>query len=146
MKVSRYHHVVSDNHGSYLFNAYRRGLHEVDPEVVAALEMLGTGQQDWDKDLSPAILATLQSEGYVIPDDFDEHARLLQERESLRLSRHAISLTICPTIDCNFGCPYCFEGEDKPQERMTDETMAWVVRFWVPHRSRPAIKEVTGSG
>jgi len=65
----------------------------------------------------------------VIPDDVDEHALLSREREALRLSPHVVNLTICPTIDFNFGCPDCFEGDAKPQERMNEGTMGAVVRF-----------------
>jgi len=129
MKVSRYNHRIAHDGRLLLFNAYRRGLHDVGESVYSALDQLEAGAENWDSELSDSTRATLVEAGYVIEDDVDEHTTLLAERESLRLSTEVIGLTIAPTIDCNFGCPYCFEGAEKPQERMSEQTMSAVVNF-----------------
>ncbi|MHB1683236.1 MAG: radical SAM protein [Bacilli bacterium] len=121
-----------------MFNAYRRGLHQVDESVVFALDCLVRGEQNWDAGLAEEFRRTLIESGYVVDDEFDEHQVLLKERESMRLSEVTVALTIAPTIDCNFACPYCFEGGDKPQLRMSSATMDAVVHF-----ARSQITEAT---
>lgn len=49
----------------------------------------------------------LVDQGFLV--DFDEQA-YLQNRVRLECGdTHKIRLTICPTLQCNFACPYCFE-------------------------------------
>lgn len=129
MKLSKYNHSVRYDGESYLFNAYHRGVHRVEPYVVDALKRLDLGEEGWNDGLPNDIQAKLADSGYIIPEYLDEHAKLRNERETDRLNSQTINLTIAPTIDCNFGCPYCFEGEDKPQERMSEKTMYAVLEF-----------------
>jgi len=42
LKVSRFNTLVTDDYATYLFDSYRRGLHQVEPTVVRALETLKT--------------------------------------------------------------------------------------------------------
>lgn len=129
MKLSKYNHSVRYDGESYLFNAYHRGVHRVEPYVVDALKRLDLGEEGWNDGLPNDIQAKLADSGYIIPEYLDEHAKLRNERETDRLNSQTINLTIAPTIDCNFGCPYCFEGADKPQERMSEKTMCAVLEF-----------------
>lgn len=51
--------------------------------------------------------------GFLVPEDLDELASV---RLGFEYSRRAIApphLTISPTIDCNFGCEYCFETHQR---------------------------------
>lgn len=98
-------------------------MHEISPTVKHALTRLEQNDPHWANLLSDDEQHSLTLNGYVIPDEYEEHTELMRERENQRLSPRGISLTIAPTIDCNFGCPYCFEGSDKPQERMNVDTM-----------------------
>ncbi len=90
---------------------------------------LGEGEQNWVAGLAEEFRRTLIESGHVVADEFDEHQVLLNERESMRLSEVTVALTNAPTIDCNFVCPHCFEGCDKPQLRMSSATMDAVVHF-----------------
>jgi len=57
--------------------------------------------------------------GFVVPDGCDELARVRAEYESARFDLGSMILTIAPTLNCNFGCSYCFQGLDKPTQRIT---------------------------
>ena len=129
MKVSLYNHLLPIDGQLHLFNAFRRGLHQVEESVVSALGRLERGEENWDVDLPEDFRRALIESGYVIEDDFDEHKVLLDQRELVRSDGSVVGLTIAPTIDCNFACPYCFEGSDKPQLRMSSLTMDSIIRF-----------------
>ena len=52
-------------------------------------------------------LDALSRRGLIV--DFDERARLQKAWESLPRGQRQIKMTICPTMACNFDCPYCFQ-------------------------------------
>jgi uncharacterized protein len=47
-------------------------------------------------------------QGIVV--NFDEQAALESMARGACAFPHTVSLTICPTMGCNFDCPYCFEN------------------------------------
>ena len=57
--------------------------------------------------------------------NFDERAALETLGRAACASSHGIGLTICPTMGCNFDCPYCFE--DHFAAMMSDEIQDDVV-------------------
>jgi len=57
--------------------------------------------------------------GYVVNSDADEQAAVRRSYSRARNNDSHMMLTIAPTLSCNFGCHYCFQGLDKPLTRMT---------------------------
>jgi|GEM_PF-359330 len=53
------------------------------------------------------VLERLAERGLIV--DFDERARLEERRAGSLARQRRIRLTICPTMACNFDCPYCFQ-------------------------------------
>lgn len=58
---------------------------------------------------------------------FDERAALEAMSRTGCGDSGVVDLTICPTMACNFDCPYCFESHRSG--RMTEETCGHVVRL-----------------
>ncbi|ETP73817.1 radical SAM additional 4Fe4S-binding domain-containing protein [Lachnospiraceae bacterium JC7] len=58
----------------------------------------------------------------------------------------AVNLTICPTLSCNFNCPYCFENhlQGKMSEKVQDDVVALTRRML--ERSRAKKLRVTWFG
>ncbi len=56
------------------------------------------------------ILKLFQDQGILVPEELDEVALFNNSNKIARFtpSEH-INLTICPTLDCNFRCIYCYE-------------------------------------
>lgn len=73
-----------------------------DYALVSQLDSLGENH--------PAIRA-LAARGIIV--DFDERERLRRlwadQQTALPTKQKRIKLTICPTMGCNFDCPYCFQ-------------------------------------
>ena len=53
------------------------------------------------------VLERLAKRGLIV--DFDERARIERQRMRIPTRQRQVRLTICPTMACNFDCPYCFE-------------------------------------
>ena len=71
------------------------------------------------------ILPKLKTNGFLV--NFDEKALLDSMGRVAACYPGIVSMTICPTLACNFDCPYCFE--QKREGRMTRETQDKVLAF-----------------
>ena len=69
------------------------------------------------------LLAKLAKRGLIA--DFDERAALETMSRMACAFPHGVGLTICPTMGCNFDCPYCFENH-RP-EMMSTKTQDDVI-------------------
>ena len=75
------------------------------------------------------IVERLSKRGVIV--NFDERAALeVMGRGSCVGSRH-VGLTICPTMGCNFDCPYCFENHraGKMSADVQDDVVALAERM-----------------
>lgn len=130
MKLSKFNHFIDVDGDHYIFNAYRRGLHKVESGVIEALHALEEGAPNWKHSLSEQYVKQLYDSGYIIAADTDEHRQILQERENILNDSSNLTLTIAPTLDCNFECPYCFQGSSRHYHSyMTEHTMNSTIKF-----------------
>lgn len=85
-----------------------------------------------DVDLMHKTVAELVQGGFVVPQDIDELELLRQQYEAFRNDPSQMVLTIAPTLACNFGCDYCFQGQNKPSgimpQQVQDAILAMVRR------------------
>lgn len=62
----------------------------------------------------------LAEESFLVDDNFDE-TQIVLERNSLGIKdENRLDVIIMPNMNCNFGCPYCYEDHHK--SAMSDET------------------------
>lgn len=57
--------------------------------------------------------------GFIIPDRLDERQAVKERYHTNRENFDGLSLTIAPTVSCNFACSYCFQ--EHPKRFMSDE-------------------------
>jgi uncharacterized protein len=78
--------------------------------------------------------------GFVVPRDLDEVALLEQQYIAHRFDGRSLVLTIAPTMACNFGCDYCFQGQDKPVDTMTPEVQDAILTL--AQRAAPDLRRI----
>jgi uncharacterized protein len=69
--------------------------------------------------------------GFVVPSTINEREEVKRRYRAGRANTHGLSLTIAPTISCNFGCSYCFQ--EHPKRTMSSSDVDALVAF--AHRS-----------
>ncbi|MDR2126473.1 MAG: SPASM domain-containing protein [Prevotellaceae bacterium] len=72
------------------------------------------------------IVKSNEDEDYLLERQFNE--------EQISYSQKTLSLTLVPTLSCNFDCPYCFE-EGKRVGNMKNETIEQLILFIKKHES-----------
>jgi uncharacterized protein len=107
--------------------------------VVALLDRLDTGtlrEPDATIDEREA-LETLTSHGFVVHTPAAERTALESYFGEFREDVSQLRITILTTLQCNFACDYCYQGEHegsgRPAEKMSLETAAQVAG-WIAHQ------------
>ena len=76
------------------------------------------------------MIGQLAKGGFIV--NFDERAALETKwRVACAMPREAVWLTVCPTMACNFDCPYCFEADchGKMTSEVQDDVVALAGRM-----------------
>jgi uncharacterized protein len=97
-----------------------------EPSDVAIFDEISSGKEF---DLSNEIVSKMTYGGFVVPEGIDELAILREEYFANRYDPTGMILTIAPTLACNFGCDYCFQGTDKPSESMSQAVQDRIVQL-----------------
>lgn len=69
----------------------------------------------------------LVENGFLINESFDEMGFLKYFHYKTKFSNDTLFLTIAPTLDCNFSCPYCYEN--RRPGKMSVEIQDAVIKF-----------------
>jgi uncharacterized protein len=123
-KASKYNVVVPLRRGRALvFNSLSGATAVLEQREYTKLQRLTTGlgvRRD-------AVLKTLVYGGFAVDEGVDELRMIEDEYRRARFDPAAMVLTIAPTLGCNFGCDYCFQGINKPFDRMPSEVQEAIV-------------------
>lgn len=130
-RLSRYDIPVRLADGAaLLFNARTRSLILLSEEEARAYRDLA-GQGDFGPaDVADRLLLqALIGGGHVVGAGVDELALVRQSYEATRAAKGSLTLTIAPTMACNFACGYCFQGLNKPTKKMTPDVQDAIIDF-----------------
>ncbi|XMB85389.1 SPASM domain-containing protein [Mycoplasmatota bacterium WC44] len=87
-------------------------------------------QNNRTTEISSSLLDKLRTGRFLIPDSFNE-LNFIQNKFYYHKNRSDIlSLTILPTLDCNFDCSYCYENNRQiyMSEEITNKLINFVAR------------------
>ncbi|MGD8835506.1 MAG: SPASM domain-containing protein [Desulfobacteraceae bacterium] len=76
-----------------------------------------------------AIADQLLDGGYLVRKGQDQYAEIKKVYETNRFNPKRMTLSIAPTMSCNFSCDYCFQGDRKAKAVMKPEVQDALVAF-----------------
>ncbi len=118
LKPSVYNETIQDGDKKYIYNFYSGAIVEVDGG--AQIETAG---------LSAEGAALLKEKGFLVDGGVDELRRLEFSYLAGKFDKSSLGLTLCTTLECNFSCPYCYEGKSKTGSAMSAEVIAGISDF-----------------
>ncbi len=128
MKISNYNFCYKCESGNewVLYNSRTGALSKIEQEyydLLQDLEKKGIPIKDEEK------YNQLKMQGYILDDDVDELALIRYAFNKDKYDSRSLSLTIAPTMQCNFGCVYCFEKNSNHSAHMSAETAEKILDF-----------------
>jgi uncharacterized protein len=74
----------------------------------------------------------------ILVEEGEEKKILLKrqyQRNTISFDNSKLDLSLCPTLMCNFRCPYCFEQNHQNQTVMSENTINRLIFFIKKHKS-----------
>jgi uncharacterized protein len=122
----------------FLMNTFTDAQLIVSRDVADLLDRAGSGELGEPATANEReAVSTLAEHGFLVADRATEREQLQEYFTTLREGHDAMRLTVLTTLQCNFACDYCFQGDhgdyNKTAAKMSLETSARVAR-WTEER------------
>jgi uncharacterized protein len=124
-KFSKYNLLIQDGGDrNYLYNTLYNSISKLDTDNLVQIQDSGgdTGN------LPQHITDFLIKQKHIIPQIVDEYEIVNSRRKEGIENRENLVIIICPTMDCNFECPYCFESRiqgSRMSKAVEDSFLLW---------------------
>ena len=106
-------------------NARTGGILSLNPEYAQKFKRI----QEGDVRDADDLVAELIRGGILVNEERDELGEIRLQSRAARFANTALSLTIAPTMACNFCCPYCYEkGQAYTTMGEGLRTKSWTIR------------------
>jgi len=121
----------SELHGGFIYNSMSNVFIQVGNSHYGLLEQFQLNIGPIELDSDDQFLDLLQ-EMKILTKQGEDHRSLIErqyKRYTLCFDNSHLDLSICPTLGCNFRCPYCFEHTQKDVVFMSSETINQLISF-----------------
>ena len=116
----------------FLMNTFTDAQLLASPDVTGLLDRIKSGQEQFDIDERETIQSLLEN-GFIVDSREDEQRALKKYFTDMREDTDQLRVTILTTLQCNFACDYCFQGDhgdyNKFAAKMSMEQARGVVRW-----------------
>ncbi|MDE7471060.1 MAG: radical SAM protein [Paramuribaculum sp.] len=127
---SRYNYLLKREGEFMIYNSLSNSFAAVTESLWKELVKYEVGKPI--SDLPEELISALKRMRAVVTSDDTERMKIKYQTQRLRFQTAQLSLTICPTLGCNFRCGYCFE-HDHPDVDMSNETEERLIEFVKSH-------------
>ncbi len=121
----------------FLMNTFSDAQLLVSPDVADLLDSLAAREASELTAEEQGTLAELAEHGFIAQDRESERRRLNEYFHEVREDTDQLRVTVMTTLQCNFACDYCFQGDhgdhNKHAEKMSMET-ARELGDWIEER------------
>lgn len=124
MKLSRFNVTHEDEDGALIMNARSGGILSLNQEYAKKFKSVVRGEENGAEDL----VGELVRGGMLVDQERDEYEEVVLQSRAARFSNATLSLTIAPTMACNFCCPYCYEKGQR-YTTMDEEVLERLPKF-----------------
>lgn len=116
---SRYNVCKTKGEETWVYNTLTSAFIKISTQVWSSLS------ESSDKEL----LDTLCRQGIIVDDNETEIEKYKYFCYTKMFDKTHWTLSVAPTMRCNFNCPYCFEGEHKIYQKMGQDVVDALVSF-----------------
>ncbi len=128
MKTSKYNFFWEEENGKKVaFNSMTCGLAEVNDDFFKILENIESLDIDTLNQEQKELIENMKLGNFIVDKKLDELKYLKFRHFQGKFSGGGLGLTIAPTLDCNFGCEYCYENRDTGS--ISDEVKENIYKF-----------------
>jgi uncharacterized protein len=120
----------------FLMNTFSDAQLLVSPDVAGLIDRIGRGESGFS-DVERGTIESLVEHGFVVTSREEEQEELRRYFTELREDTEQLRVTVLTTLQCNFACDYCFQGDhgdyNKSAAKMSLET-AEKLTSWIETR------------
>lgn len=126
LKLSRYNfYIRAPKEHVLIYNALSSATVVVDPDEWRTLKTIHRGSPPPDE----KFLETVLRFRMLIDDRVDEYRVFRTMHHMARFSDESMTITIAPTMACNFLCDYCFQSHARSSKKMDEKVRDAVVEL-----------------
>jgi uncharacterized protein len=120
----------------FLMNTFSDAQLLASPDVTGLLDRIKRGEQTFGADERETIDSLVEN-GFIVDSREDEQQALKQFFTDVREDTEQLRVTVLTTLQCNFACDYCFQGDhgdyNKFAAKMSTEQAVGVAQ-WIESR------------
>jgi uncharacterized protein len=125
MKLSKYNVIKQEKSDTYIFNTLSGAFVRIETQQLNYIN------EYENKNLKEALLSSK-----ILTEDENEIDLYKYYYYSSAFKNDSIMLQIAPTMNCNFSCFYCFEGENKFSSQMDNNVEDAIVLYLKRHKKK----------
>lgn len=111
-KPSKYNFIWPLDDGFLVYNSFTTAMANTDRSRVTMLETERIDPEEVNMEDRNTVLEFIKN-GFLIDEAIDELKVLKYSSNSYKYKKDTLSLTIAPTLACNFNCAYCYQESGK---------------------------------
>ncbi|MCL2073019.1 MAG: SPASM domain-containing protein [Marinilabiliaceae bacterium] len=128
MKISKYTKLLCNDGSYFIYNSLSNYFCHINEDLYNFLENVQNNNSlILRKEIDLESEKILLTKNIITENDDDDILKYISIIKRRRNVINPLLLTIAPTLECNFSCPYCFETKEKG--KMDESTIDNIIRF-----------------